>query len=100
VREIRVSVEAQNDLDEIATYSVRTWGWRQADVYLERIDECLELIAANPLIGRACDTIRSGLRRFEIGRHALFYTTEANGIFIVRVLHQRMLPTEQLTPFL
>jgi toxin ParE1/3/4 len=96
VNEIRVSVEAQNDFDEITTYSVRTWGWRQADIYLERIDDCLELIAANPSIGRACDKIRSGLRRFEIGRHVLFYTTERDGILIVRVLHQRMLPTEHL----
>jgi toxin ParE1/3/4 len=96
VSAIRISVEAQNDIEEIAIYSTRTWGWRQTDLYLERIGECVDLIAANPSIGRACDKVRSGLRRFEIGSHVLFYAAEANGILLVRVLHQRMLPTEHI----
>ncbi|KAA6460844.1 type II toxin-antitoxin system RelE/ParE family toxin [Acidobacteria bacterium AB60] len=93
---IRISVEAHNDIDEIAKYSVHTWGWRQADAYLTRIEECLEQIAANPGIGRSCDQLRAGLRRFEVGRHVLFYAAETDGIFVIRVLHQRMLPLERL----
>jgi len=50
------------------------------------------MLAANPALGRACDWIRPGLRRFEKGRHVLFYRQEENGILVSRILHQSMLP--------
>jgi toxin ParE1/3/4 len=43
-------------------------------------------------MGRACDSVSLGLRRFEHGKHVVFYRIVAGGILIVRVLHQRMLP--------
>jgi len=36
--------------------------------------------------------IRAGLRRMEHGSHVIFYRWLPEGIFIVRVLHERMLP--------
>jgi plasmid stabilization system protein ParE len=32
------------------------------------------------------------LRRMEFGRHVLFYRIDGGGIFVSRILHQRMLP--------
>jgi len=37
-----------------------------------------------------------GLRRFEHGKHVVFYRIVAGGILIVRVLHQRMMPVKPL----
>jgi plasmid stabilization system protein ParE len=37
-----------------------------------------------------------GLRRFEIGKHVVFYVLLSNGIKIVRVLHQQMIPAKSL----
>jgi len=92
VGQVRISVEAEADLDFIATYTTSTWGWRQTDQYLAKLEDGFDIVAKNPSIGRSCDAIRTGLRRFEIGKHVVFYLAESDGVLIVRVLHQRMLP--------
>jgi len=43
-------------------------------------------------MGRACDKVETGYRRMEHGRHVIFYRRKEDGIFLGRVLHQRMLP--------
>ena len=93
---IRISVEAEHDIDEIAAYTFTEWGWRQADQYLAKLESCFDLLTQNSSIGRPCDSIRKGLRRFEIGRHAVFYLPEPGGILVVRVLHERMLPVNYI----
>lgn len=92
--EVRISAEADNDIDQIATYTTATWGWRQTEKYLAKLEDCFELLAGNPSIGRTCNSIRVGLRRFEIGSHVIFYYPQDNEILIVRVLHERMQPAD------
>ncbi len=89
---VRISAEAEEDIDRIAAYTTSTWGWRQTDRYLAKLEYGFDLLAKNPSIGRSCDSIRAGLQRFEIGRHVVFYIPEPGGVLVVRVLHQRMLP--------
>jgi toxin ParE1/3/4 len=48
----------------------------------------------SPFIGRSCDSIRPGLRRFEIGKHVVFYLAQSDELLIVRVLHQQMIPVK------
>lgn len=88
-----ISVEAEADVDRIAEYTTRTWGSRQTDIYLTKLEDGFDLLAHNPLIGRRCDELGPGLRRFSIEKHEVFYLEQADGILIIRVLHQRMLPT-------
>ncbi|MBL4910108.1 MAG: type II toxin-antitoxin system RelE/ParE family toxin [Alteromonadaceae bacterium] len=38
-------------LVDIWTYSFDNWGTDQADKYLDQIDEVLQLLATNPLMG-------------------------------------------------
>lgn len=92
----RISTEAEGDIDQIVAYTIQTWGWRQADRYLGRLEDGFELLGRNPSIGRSCDSIKAGLRRFEIGRHVIFYLPEPDGVLIVRVLHETMLPSRYL----
>ena len=47
-------------------------------------------------MGRPCDHIQKGYRRMEQGRHVVFYRQDENGVFIVRILHQSMLPDERV----
>ena len=89
---IRFSGESERDIDGIAAYTTATWSWRQTHKYLAQLEDGIGLIAQNPSIGRACDELHAGLRRFEVGHHVIFYLTENAGIFVVRVLHQNMLP--------
>jgi toxin ParE1/3/4 len=94
VAQVRISGEAETDIDRIADYTTSTWGWRQTNQYLAKLEDGFDLLAQNPSIGRTCDSIRAGLRRFEIGRHVVFYLPESDGVLVVRVLHQQMLPNK------
>jgi toxin ParE1/3/4 len=95
MHEVRISVETDGDLDLIAAYTTETWGSRQTDRYLAKLEDGFNLLAGNPSIGRSCDAIRPGLHRFEIGKHVVFYIPEQNGVLIVRTLHQQMIPAKR-----
>jgi toxin ParE1/3/4 len=87
-----VSDAAQTDIDRIAAFTTDTWGWQQTDRYLSQLEDAFQLLAENPGMGRACDAISTGLRRHEQGKHVVFYRLKPEGIRIVRVLHQQMIP--------
>ena len=91
---VQVSVRAEADIDSIVEYTKEKWGLRQTDEYLSKLEDGFALLVRNPLIGRPCDSVRAGLRRFEVGKHVLFYVPTTDGILIARVLHQRKLPAK------
>jgi toxin ParE1/3/4 len=92
---LRFSGAAKTDLLSIGAYTLQNWGQAQAERYLDGLERCAKLLAANPSMGRPCHWIRPGLYRFEKGRHVLFYRLQEDGILISRILHQSMLPDQQ-----
>jgi toxin ParE1/3/4 len=94
VKHIRVSREAEADTDQIAAYTTETWGPLQTDRYLDQLEDSFQLLAQNPSIGRPCHAIDPELRRFEAGKHVVFYRLQPGGIRVVRVLHQQMVPAK------
>jgi toxin ParE1/3/4 len=68
------------------------WGASHAKKYAQVFRFCFQTLAGNPEMGPTCDVISSGLRRHEQGRHVVFYRLKPDGIRIVRVLHQQMIP--------
>ena len=90
--QFHVSAQAEPDIDRIAAYTTESWGWRQTAQYLAKLEESFAMLAQNPSVGRSCESIRKGLRRFETGKHVVFYTPDPTGILVVRVLHEQMLP--------
>jgi len=88
----RISKLARLDLIDIADYTLERWGVDQAIRYLDSLDKCFSLIAANPEIGRQCDRLRKGYRRIEHEKHVIFYRPDDAGTAIVRILHQSILP--------
>ena len=87
-----VGRHAESDLKSIARYTLKTWGIAQAARYLEEMEKCFQLLADQPGIGRKCDSIHPGLRRFEHRSHVVFYLPQEDGVLIVRVLHEHMIP--------
>jgi len=63
--------------------------------YIRQLEDCCQLLADNPALGRPCDETRPGLRRMKQGKHVVFYRQEPGGILISRILHQSMLPEKQ-----
>ena len=83
---------AKTDLVEIGQHTMDRWGAAQARRYLTQLKDCCGALAERPYLGRSCEDIRAGARRFEQGRHVIFYKQHPNGIRVLRILHQRMLP--------
>jgi toxin ParE1/3/4 len=92
VARFRFSRRAEADLLTIGAYTLRTWGENQAARYICDLEARCQMLADNPALGRACDDVRPGLRRMEIGRHVVFYREDTGDILVSRILHQRMLP--------
>ena len=81
---------AAQDLIDIYLYTAQTWGQNQADIYDAGLERAVILLADSPNIGRTCDDIRIGYRRFEHEHHIIFYRQRKNDIFIIRILHKSM----------
>ena len=88
----RLSRLAEADMIDIGTYTLRPWGLDQTIRYVDDLENCCQSLAEKPASGLPCDQIRAGLRRIEKGRHVVFFRKEPGGVFISRVLHERMLP--------
>ena len=78
--------EAETDVIDI-------WGFiaedsiTEADRWVDRLDERLQLWATQPMIGRARDELAPGIRSMAFGRYVVFFAPIHDGIDIVRVLH-------------
>ena len=89
------SEAALQDLIDIGFYTLERWGPEQTDVYLAALEDCCEMLAHQPMLGKAVPELVAELRRFEQGRHSIFYVPQSGGILVVRVLHQRMIPSQE-----
>jgi plasmid stabilization system protein ParE len=47
VPKVRYAAPAEDDLDQIAAYTVRTWSQVQASRYVAALEACCEMLAAS-----------------------------------------------------
>ena len=94
--EYRLTPEAKRDVEAIWLYTFEEWGLEQANRYTDELEDGFAQLAVGPQLGAACDHIRKGYRRSRVGRHVVYYRTTDYGIAVVRILHDRMLPTRHL----
>ena len=82
---------AQADLKSIAKFTQERWGIRQRNAYLREIDQVFRALAKNPVMGRACDEVREGYRKFPHGSHVIYYRQDDTDLLlVVRILHMTM----------
>jgi len=86
----RLTEKAIMDIKDIGRYTQKKWGREQRNKYLSRLDDGFHLIANEPQIGKTCDYIRLGYRKYHVGRHLIFYKLSSDYIEIIRILHDRM----------
>jgi len=92
---VRTSLEADNDLSEIAFYTVTTQGSLDAaHDFVRGLWQEFELIAINPNIGRVREDIKDlyeehgrNLRSFPVNTFVVYYRPVDGGIYIYRILH-------------
>ena len=88
----RLTGRAEKDLIEIYHYTLKHFGLVQAERYTESIKTCLQMLATSPMMGRAADHIRVGVRRHEHAGHVIFYRQDAKDTLILAIIHGRMRP--------
>jgi toxin ParE1/3/4 len=81
---------AQADLGEIWDYTADRWGLDQAETYIRQLWHDISILADSPLLGRECEEIRAGYRKYPSGSHILFYRLTPDGVDVIRILHERM----------
>ena len=86
----KLSVKARAEIKKIFRYSLQQFGENQAVKYKASLDECFQLLADSPNMGRECNDIRDGYFRHEHESHIIFYTQRSNDIFITTIIHDRM----------
>lgn len=90
MRQLELTRSALQDLRSIARHTQARWGVAQRNAYLRGIDQAFRSLAENPVLGRACDEIRSGYRKLTHGRHVIYYKAADHEVLVVRILHVSM----------
>ena len=93
---VHYTEEAENDLFEIGVYTWMEWGEEQFEKYTALVRETCEGII--PRKHRLARTVpkRPGLLRWRCERHVIYFRKVKGGFEIVRILHDRMLPSKHL----
>lgn len=90
MRSIVVTPRAQDDIVEIATYTLERWGEAQMARYVDALHRRFGQLARLPEVGRLRKDVGPHYRSVVQGSHVIFYRVTASNIVIVRVLHGRM----------
>ncbi|WP_162901722.1 type II toxin-antitoxin system RelE/ParE family toxin [Breoghania sp. L-A4] len=94
----RLSRQAVTDLEDLTEYGIERFGQSQAQKYLGGLYRTFELISELPAMGREFPGAGSPLRRFEHGRHSVFYTLQSEDVLIARVIDNRRDMRRQFGP--
>jgi toxin ParE1/3/4 len=86
----RLSNRADSDIAEIADYTVRQFGIKQARRYRDGLEAVFQRLAQYQNSGRSAGHLAPGLRRMKYESHVIFFLHDEAGVLIVRILHQRM----------
>lgn len=92
----RLSILADKDLGNIASYTIQRFGIRQANLYRDGLFKALETISDFPLIGSDQSQIKKNIRRHVHESHSIYYHVDADEIFILRILGPGEDPLQQL----
>ena len=84
----RLSVLAEQDLEEIWSYVAEDTSATRADRLIDAIFDRFELLVEQPRMGRSRPEFGEGVRSFVVESYVIYYRHDAD-ILIARVLHGR-----------
>ncbi len=83
---LRISKEAQEDLEEAWRYGATLWGEGRADRLLDDLQERFLLLTRFPQVGRARKELSEDLRSLPFPPFVIFYQAVGEVLEVVRVL--------------
>ena len=92
-----LSLEAQNSLKRIKSYSIKKFGAERTKAYLTDIRFRFNELAENPSRGRVREDLKVGYHSYFFGSHTIYYRIQPIHIEIIDILHQSMDPTNHIT---
>jgi toxin ParE1/3/4 len=84
---LRISKEAQEDLEEAWLHGAALWGERRADRFLDELREKSLLLTRFPQVGRPRNELSGNLRTLAVPPFVIFYRAVGEVVEVVRVLH-------------
>jgi toxin ParE1/3/4 len=85
--DLRLSPEAEADLDDIWLYIVKeSQSVERADGFIDRFATFFSRLAENPYLGRRRDDLRPGYRSFPVGDYVVLYRVAADEVLILRII--------------
>ena len=88
-RRLRLSRQAERDLQGILAYTLRKWGPEQRDAYEARLNRAFDELIEFPELGRARDDLGRNARSLPVEQHVIVYRVKADEIQVSRIVHGR-----------
>ncbi len=85
-----LSPQAINDLENIFQYTIQKWSFKKAEIYQDLLIESMNVLLKNPNDGKKYFYRKGKYRKFNAGKHILFYKVENKKYIVIRILHQIM----------
>jgi toxin ParE1/3/4 len=80
--------QAEIDITAIWNY-IAADNVKAADSLIDRIERTFDMLAEQPLAGRARSDLARNLRSFPVGSYVIFYFPVSDGVEVVRVMSGR-----------
>jgi toxin ParE1/3/4 len=96
MRSLIVLSDAKSDIYNIRLFTSKKWGQNQSKKYLQELFLKLNLINKNPNLGISKEDVSQYTTIFPHKSHIIYYYFTDQKTFIIRVLHQSMLPKNHL----
>ncbi len=90
------TADAQSDLIEIRSYTLKQWGSKQSKKYLSELRQTIRLLSETPTIGKQWSDISSDVFSFPHASHVIYYISHKEQLVVFGVLHKSMVPNIHL----
>ncbi|MCM2474922.1 type II toxin-antitoxin system RelE/ParE family toxin [Rhizobium sp. CG5] len=92
----RITPLANRDIEEIGRYTAKLWGRKKRNIYLRALSARFLWLSHHPRAGMERSEFATQVYSYPEGSHVIFYRMIAEGVEILRVLHQRMAPENKI----
>ena len=77
---------AEQDVENIAQYTLEKFGLQQADNYIQGLHQTLNTLTEYPTMGSNQSHIKAKNRRYVYRSHSVYYLAQNDKILILRIL--------------
>lgn len=96
MREVVFRPEVDNDIEEIADYTIAQWGHEQAFFYISELRAALDGLSRSAMRHPQDNALHAGLRRMRVSHHFVYYLVVGETVEVIRILHEKRDPRRHL----